>query len=131
MKHREPCFGAAEFSTHSLTSPAESTSLVALSPFRASVGPGMKNTRVSSVLPGSGPFKELALAALQANSLRNSGRDVSMMATQARDILSTMDPNDKAIVVKAEKAVEAVAKAKFHNCPTQKSEITAQYGICM
>jgi len=58
-------------------------------------------------LPGSSPFKQIALSALEANNRQNRGRDVSMMAST----LKNADGKTKAAVAGMENAVVEKAKA--------------------
>jgi len=93
-----------------LPSGPESTNLVGLSSvLRPSVGvvrSSTINTMGLPALPGSSPFKQIALSALQANNLQNRVRDVSMMAST----LNNADGQTKAAVAEMENAV--VEKAK-------------------
>merc|ERR1712224_1048435 len=93
-----------------LTSGTASTNLVGLSSvFRPSGGvvkPNIINTVGKPALPGSSPFKQIALSALEASNRQNRGRDVSMMAST----LGNADGKTKAAVAGMENAV--VEKAK-------------------
>jgi hypothetical protein len=90
--------------THSVTSAADDLFLRASG---GAVKPSSMNS-IGSVLPGSGPWKKLALAALEANSPGNHARDVSMNAM--KNVVSNMDAQNKQIVVRAEEAVTLKAK---------------------
>jgi hypothetical protein len=99
--------------TSPLTSGTASTNLVGLSsvlyPSGGVVKSSIINTMGRPVLPGSSPFKQLAISALEANNLQNrvqSVRDVSMMAST----LENADGKTKAAVAEMENAV--VQKAK-------------------
>merc|ERR1719217_1135578 len=84
---------------------------------RSSAALGMGKIINPSMLPGSGPYKNAAIALLQANSL---GKQAS---------LSNMDPATKAVVVKAEQ--EVVAKAESFGVTDVKSMpgVTAPLGF--
>lgn len=78
------------------TNAATSTNLVGLLPsLRSSAGavkPSFPNAMGYDVLPGSSPFKKIALAAIEANNLRNQVRDVSMkVATQPQEKLTDVE----------------------------------------
>merc|ERR1711904_33612 len=77
-----------------------------LRPSGGAVKPNIINTMGHPALPGSSPFKQIALSALEANKRQNMGRDVSMMASTLRNA----DGNTKAAVAGMENAV--VEKAK-------------------
>merc|ERR1719387_1401041 len=62
--------------------------------------PSIFNAMGHTELPGSSPFKKIALSAIEANNLYNRGRDVSIMA----GTLNT-DDGTKAAVAKMEEAV--------------------------
>merc|ERR1719387_2040946 len=62
--------------------------------------PSIFNAMGHTELPGSSPFKKIALSAIEANNLYNRGRDVSIMA----GTLNT-DDGTKAAVGKMEEAV--------------------------
>jgi len=93
-----------------LTSGPASTNLVGLSsvlrPSGGVVRSSIINTMGHPALPGSSPFKQIALSALEANNFQNQGRDVSMMAST----LENADGKTKAEVAEMENAV--VEKAK-------------------
>jgi len=96
-----------------LTSGTASTNLVGLSsilrPSSGMAKSSIINTRAYPaypVLPGSSPFQQIALSALEANNLQNRVRDVSMMASTLKDA----DSETKAVVAEMENAV--VEKAK-------------------
>merc|ERR1739848_4999 len=96
--------------TSLLTSGTASTNLVGwssvLRPSGGAVKPNIINTMGHPALPGSRPFKQIALSALEANNRQNRGRDVSMMAST----LKKADGKTKAAVAGMENAV--VEKAK-------------------
>merc|ERR1712224_424655 len=96
--------------TSLLTSGTASTDLVGLStvlrPSGGVVKPSIINTMGHPALPGSSPFKQIALAALEASNSPNRVRDVSMMAA----FLKNTDAGTKAAVGAMENAV--VQKAK-------------------
>merc|ERR1712118_15746 len=98
--------------TSLMTSGTASTNLVGLSsvlamrPSGGVVKPNIINTMVHPALPGSSPFKQIALSALEVNNRQNRGRDVSMMASTLEDA----DGKTKAAVAGMENAV--VEKAK-------------------
>jgi len=102
------CLALVSIAVQSRTSADESTDLAALSPFLRASSLAAKPSMVN--LPGSGPFKEMALTALKASDLGNRPRDVAMAAAKMKDIYSKMNNEDKAIVVKAEEAVKLNAK---------------------
>merc|ERR1711904_142869 len=77
-----------------------------LRPSGGAVKPNIINTMGHPALPGSSPFKQIALSALEASNRQNRGRDVSMMASTLRNA----DGNTKAAVAGMENAV--VEKAK-------------------
>jgi hypothetical protein len=96
----------------------EATNLVALSSFlrpsSGSVKPAITNAMAR--LPGSSPFKKIALSAIEASNIHNRARDVSMMGTNdIQDSLtlsrmdsisdSPMDDKTKETVKNMEKAV--------------------------
>jgi len=100
--------------TSPMTSAAESTDLMSLSRvLRPSGGAGLRGAGKPSIinaLPGSSPFKKIAVSAIQANDLYNRGRDVSMMAgsletQESLDGLLGTDDETKEAVAKMEKAV--------------------------
>jgi len=92
---------------HALNSTsAESTSLIGLP---TALRSSMKNSPMQSMmmsnlrgLPGDGPWKELAIAGIEAAN--GCGRDVSMNA-QIKDIVANMDPKDRAMVARASQTV--------------------------
>jgi len=92
------------------TSGTASTNLLGLSsalrPSRGVVKPSIINTMGHPALPGSSPFKQIALAALEASNSPNRVRDVSMMAA----FWKNADAGTKAAVEAMENAV--VQKAK-------------------
>jgi hypothetical protein len=96
--------------TSVLTSESASTNLVGLpSVLRPSGGvvrSSIINIMGHPVLPGSSPFKQIALSALEANNLQNRVRDISMMAST----LKNADGKTKEAVAEMENAV--VEKAK-------------------
>merc|ERR1719498_470346 len=85
---------------------AEATNLMALSSFlrpsSGSVKPAITNAMAR--LPGSSPYKKIALSAIEASSTHNRARDVKMMA-DIKDQLSSMDEKTKEAVENMEKAV--------------------------
>ena len=87
-----------------------STNLAGLSsvmrPSGGVVRPNIINTMGRPALPGSSPFKQIALSALEASDRQNRGRGVSMMAST----LENTDGKTKAAVAGMENAV--VEKAK-------------------
>jgi len=91
------------------TSGTASTNLLGLSsalrPSRGVVKPSIINTMGHPALPGSSPFKQIALAALEASNSQNRVRDVSVMAA-----FLNADARTKVAVQKMENAV--VQKAK-------------------
>jgi len=92
------------------TSGTASTNLMGLSsvlrPSGGVVKPSIINTMGHPALPGSSPFKQIALAALEASNSPNRVRDVSMMAA----FWKNADAGTKAAVEGMENAV--VQKAK-------------------
>jgi hypothetical protein len=67
-------------------------------------------SRSLSLLPGSGPFKKLAISALEANNLANNldnrVRDISMMAKDTlKEEVASSDDETKETVAKMEQAV--------------------------
>jgi len=115
--------------THSMTRAAESTNLVGLpSRFRPSASGPMQRSITNvvgpSVLPGSSPFKRIAISAIEANNLRNQLRDVSMSAAEEKsstmaatetqknleDSLANMDKETKAEVAQMQQAVALKAQ---------------------
>jgi hypothetical protein len=97
-----------------MTSAAKATSLVGMSPFRKiSQNPGIMNAM--GRLPGSSPFKRIALSAIEANNIGKQVRDVSMMASpeasdKVKDELSSLDDEKKAEVAKVVETVAMKAK---------------------
>merc|ERR1719389_633177 len=93
-----------------LTSGTASTNLVGLSsvlrPSGGVVKPNIINTMGHPALPGSSPFKQIALSALEANKRQNRERGVSMMAST----LKNADGETKAAVEGMENAVLKKAK---------------------
>jgi len=94
--------------TQSMTGAAETTNLMALSSFlqpsSRSVQPAVMNAMAR--LPGSSPFKKIAVSAIEANNLHNRGRDVSMRAANdLKDQLSNVDGETKEAVANMEKAM--------------------------
>merc|ERR1719326_1486041 len=106
------------------TNAGASTNLMGLSPSLRSPGgavnPSINPAMGYNALPGSSPFKNIALAAIEANSLRNQVRDVSVRAAtqtvkpevsnmdaqeKLKDELSKADEKTKATVKKLEKEV--------------------------
>lgn len=82
---------------------AESTSLIGLPTALRST---MKNSPMISnlrSLPGDGPWKELAIAGIEAAN--RCDRDVSANAQKMRGIVANMGPKDKEMVIRAEQAV--------------------------
>merc|ERR1711904_286012 len=77
-----------------------------LRPSGGAVKPNIINTMGHPALPGSSPFKQIALSALEANNRQNRGRGVSMMAST----IEHGDSKTKAAVAEMENAV--VEKAK-------------------
>jgi len=103
-----------------LTSGTASTNLVGLSSVLHPSGGVVKSSIISTMgrpaLPGSSPFKQIALSALEANNLQNRVRDVSMMSsTLEKDLeylsgVTSADDKTKAAVAEMKNAV--VEKAK-------------------
>jgi len=97
--------------SHTLNSTsADSTSLIGLP---TSLRSTMKNSALASRsplasmsmsnirdLPGNGPWKELAIAGIEAAN--RCDRDISANAQKIRGIVGNMNPQDKAMVAKAE-----------------------------
>merc|ERR1719265_2295833 len=100
------------------TNAATSTNLVGLLPsLRSSAGavkPSFPNAMGYDVLPGSSPFKKIALAAIEANNLRNQVRDVSMkVATQPQEKLTDAElSNMDSRAVSTRVATQAQEKLK-------------------
>merc|ERR1712025_219530 len=96
--------------TSLLTSGTTSTNLVGLSSVLRSSGgvvkPNIINAMGHPALPGSSPFKQIALSALEANKRQNRERGVSMMAST----LKNADGETKAAVEGMENAVLKKAK---------------------
>merc|ERR1719487_75962 len=94
------------------TNAGTSTNLMGLSPSLRSPGgavnPSINPAMGYNALPGSSPFKNIALAAIEANSLRNQVRDVSVRAaTQTvKPEVSNMDAQEVSSRVLAAKAQE-------------------------
>jgi hypothetical protein len=113
--------------THSVTSAADDLFLRASG---GAVKPSSMNS-IGSVLPGSGPWKNLALAALEfANCPGNHARDVSMNAM--KNVVSNMDAQNKQIVVRAEEAAEEMAKEMTSAVtlnPKEMAGVTAPMGF--
>lgn len=64
---------------------------------------------IASKLPGASPWKELALAGLEASS--HCSRDVAMSAVNpVRTVLQNMDPNSRELVARAEQAAVSTMK---------------------
>jgi len=59
-------------------------------------------------LPGPSPWKELAIAAIEANN--RCDRDVTMNAEPIKAVMASLSPKEKAVVAKAEAAVQARAE---------------------
>merc|ERR1712224_623000 len=96
-----------------LTSGTASTNLVGLSsvlrPSGGVVKPNIINTMGHPALPGSSPYKQIALSALEANNRQNRGRGVSMMAST----LENADGKTKAAVARMGNAVVDKSKGIF------------------
>jgi hypothetical protein len=94
--------------SHTLNSTsAESTSLIGLPTTMRST---MKKSPVQSMmmsnlrgLPGDGPWKELAIAGIEAAN--RCDRDVSMNAQKIKGIVANMDPQNRAMVARAQQMV--------------------------
>jgi len=77
---------------HTISSVAETTNLVGLSPSLRTSSAAWKPSITPATLPGSGPFKEIALAALEAHNARwqcetsQCVRDVSVWAMLNKDV---------------------------------------------
>jgi hypothetical protein len=107
-----------------MPSAASSTNLMGLSPSlrssAAAVNPSITRAMGFNALPGVSPFKKIALAAVEANNLRNQVRDVSMSASQTRErlrdemTLSSADSREVSTRVQASKAQEKL-KQEFSN----------------
>jgi len=99
--------------TSLLTRGTASTNLVGLSsvlrPSGGVVKPTIINTMGYPALPGSSPYKQIALSALEANNRQNRGRDVSMMAST----LENADGKTKAAVARMGNAVVDKSKGIF------------------
>jgi len=109
---------AAQSASGPTEAETSATNLMGWAPsLRSSAALGMGKIINPSMLPGSGPYKNAAIALLQANSL---GKQAS---------LSNMDPATKAVVVKAEQ--EVVAKAESFGVTDVKSMpgVTAPLGF--
>jgi hypothetical protein len=63
---------------------------------------------MASKLPGASPWKELALAGIEASS--RCDRDISMNASPVKSVIARMSSEDKAVVEEASDAVETKAK---------------------
>merc|ERR1719420_597548 len=84
-----------------------------LSPSSGVVTPGIMNAM--GRLPGSSPFKRIALSAIEANNAGKQVRDVSMMSytegsDKLKDELSSLDDEKKAEVAKVVETVAMKAK---------------------
>jgi len=92
----------AHSSTLNRTS-ADSTSLIGL-PTRMKTSP-MQPQMMSNLrnFPGSGPWKELAIAAIEASN--RCDRDVSANAEKVKTVLASMDSGNRAMFASAEQAV--------------------------
>merc|ERR1711904_203489 len=87
------------------------TNFMGLSSFRGNSG----ILNAMGRLPGSSPFKRIALSAIEANNIGKQGRDVSMMAStevndKLKDEVSNLDDENKAEVAKVVETVAMKAK---------------------
>jgi len=96
---------------------SEATNLIGVSPFRRILSPSsgsMKPAVMNAMgrLPGSSPFKQIALSAIEANNIGNRVRDVSMMVStqELKDEMANLDGESKAEVAKLEETVAMQAK---------------------
>jgi len=103
-----------------MTSAADSTNLVSLSrvlrPSGGAMKPSIFNAMGHPELPGSSPFKRIALSAIEANNLYNQGRDVSMMAGTLNtddETQAAMEKMEEATVLKAQDMAGVTAPLGF------------------
>jgi len=92
------------------TSAGDATSLIGMPGSLRSVKsacPSVSTQNLINQLPGPSPWKELALAGLEAS---NGCRDVSASANRFKAIMASMSPADKAVVAKAEGALKVKAQ---------------------
>jgi len=96
------------------TSVAESTNLVGMPNFLRSnsmkgIGQGIVPPSLASIPAGPGPWKELALASLEAAS--SCDRDVSAKASsRLNSLVASLDKKDRDVVARATNRVQAKAK---------------------
>jgi len=95
--------GIYSYSLPSSSAAGSSTSLLGLTPSSLRKPSAMAGQAMANQLPGASPWKELALAGIQGAS--RCDRDVSANAAGVKSVLARMNSHDKALVVKAQKAV--------------------------
>merc|ERR1712048_713291 len=71
----------------------------------------MSPQATANLLPGASPWKELALAGIQ--DANRCGRDVSMNANAAKNVLAKMNSKDKAAFSVVARAAEEQVKKSF------------------
>lgn len=100
--------------TFHMPNAASSTDLVGLSSSLRSSGravnPSITPAMGFNALPGFSPFKKIALAAVEANYLRNQVREVSMRATTLKDEVANADSREASTKVLATEAQEKLKR---------------------
>jgi len=81
----------------------------------------MSPQATANLLPGASPWKELALAGIQ--DANRCGRDVSMNANAAKNVLAKMNSKDKAAFNVVARAASVQSKKEILNVPKSPEEL--------